>query len=172
MEVTTVTGACCRRTGALAYKPMPLTKLSCRERPGGSRRGDSLRQASLCRATKQLMPTPRGRRPPPTPGGGSGLSYYVFRGAMSGRCLASGGGRLRRQGTGREGRGKGGKEGEEKRREEVEWRWLWWVGGKGRREGGEGMFSWWCSGCPRVNVSGFLNRAQTSNLWMNATSSV
>ena len=29
----------------------------------------SLRQASLCRATKQLMPTPRGRRPPPTPWG-------------------------------------------------------------------------------------------------------
>ena len=52
----------------------------------------SLRQASLCRATKQLMPTPRGRRPPPTQGGGSGLSHYVFRGAMTGRCLASGGG--------------------------------------------------------------------------------
>ena len=99
----------------------------------------SLRQASLCRATKQLMPTPRGRRPPPTPGGGSGLSYLVFRGALPGRCLASGGVRLRSQGTGRAGRGKGGKEGEEKRREEVEWRWLWWVGGKGRREGGEGM---------------------------------
>ena len=32
------------------------------------------------RATKprELMPTPRGRRPPPTQGGGSGLSYHTF----------------------------------------------------------------------------------------------
>ena len=44
---------------------------------------DSLRQASLSRATKQLMPTPRGRRLPHTQGGGSGLSYHVFRGAMT-----------------------------------------------------------------------------------------
>ena len=100
----------------------------------------SLRQASLSRATKQLMPSRprRGRRPIPTQGGGSGLSYHVFRGAMTGRCLASGGVRLRRQGTGREGRGGGGKGGEEKRREVVEWLWLWWVGGKGRRGEGEG----------------------------------
>ena len=61
--------------------------------------------------------------PPPTqggPGGGSGLSYHVFRGAMTGRCLASGRVRLRRQGTGREGRERGGRTsgegGEEKRR--------------------------------------------------------
>ena len=42
----------------------------------------SLRQASLSRATKQLMPMQRGRRPPPPtqggPGGGSGLSYHVY----------------------------------------------------------------------------------------------
>ena len=31
---------------------------------------NSLRQASPSRATKQLMPTPRGRRPPPTQGAG------------------------------------------------------------------------------------------------------
>ena len=37
-----------------------------------------MRQASLSRATKQLMPTPRGRRPTPTQGGGSGLSYHTF----------------------------------------------------------------------------------------------
>ena len=36
----------------------------------------SLRQASLCRATKQLMPKPRGRRPPPTPG--EGLVYRTM----------------------------------------------------------------------------------------------
>ena len=48
---------------------------------------DSLRQASLSRATKQLMPTPRGRRFPHTQGGGSGLSYHVFRGAMTGPIL-------------------------------------------------------------------------------------
>ena len=30
------------------------------------------------RATKQLMPTPQGRRPPPTQGGGSGLYYHTF----------------------------------------------------------------------------------------------
>ena len=119
--------------------PRTLRPGSRSDRPRPELRSNSLRQASPSRATKQLMPTPRGRRPPPTPGGGSGLSYYVFRGAMPGRCLAYGGVRLRRQGTGREGRGKGGKEGEEKRREEVEWRWLWWVAGKGRREGGEGM---------------------------------
>ena len=35
---------------------------------------NSLRQASLSRATKQSIPTPRGRRPPPIQGGGSGLS--------------------------------------------------------------------------------------------------
>ena len=60
---------------------------------------------------------------------------------MTGRCLASGGVRLRRQGTGRDWQRRrgGGKGGEEKRRGEVEWRWLWWVGGKGRREGGEEM---------------------------------
>ena len=34
------------------------------------------------------------------------------------------------------------------------------------------LYCWWCSGCPRVNVSGILNRAQKSNLWMNATCSV
>ena len=39
---------------------------------------NSLRQASLSRATKPLMATPRGRRLPPTQGGGSGLSYHVF----------------------------------------------------------------------------------------------
>ena len=75
--------------------------------------------------------TPRGRRPPLLRGG-SGLSYHVFRGAMTGRYLASWGGRvpvrLRRQGTVREGRGGGEGEGgeEEKRREEVGWRWLWY----------------------------------------------
>ena len=53
---------------------------------------NSLRQASLSRATKQLMPTPRGRRPHPTQGGGSGLSYHVFRGAMTGRCFGLWGG--------------------------------------------------------------------------------
>ena len=84
---------------------------------------NSLRQASLSRATKQLMPImmPRGRRHPLLRGGGSGLSYHVFRGAMTGRCLASGGVRLRRQGTGREGWGGGGgrrRRREEKRREE------------------------------------------------------
>ena len=52
-------------------------------------------QAFLSRATKQLMTTPRGRRPPPTPGGGSGLSYH----SLTERCLASGGVRRRRQGT-------------------------------------------------------------------------
>ena len=45
------------------------------------------------------------------------------------RCLASGGVRLRRQGTVR---GEGGGR-EKKRRDEVELWWLWWVGGKRRR---------------------------------------
>ena len=67
--------------------------------------------------------------------------------------LASGGVRLRRQGTGREGRGGGGKEGEEKRREEVEWRWLWWVGGKGRRGGGEGMLVGSCGASTGVRAT-------------------
>ena len=38
---------------------------------------NSLRQASLSRATKQLMPTPRGRRPPP-PIQGEGLVYCTM----------------------------------------------------------------------------------------------
>ena len=45
----------------------------------------SMRQASLSRATKQLMPTPRGRRAPPTQGAGSDLSYHIF---VEGRWLS------------------------------------------------------------------------------------
>ena len=40
----------------------------------------SLCQASLSRATKQLMPTPRGRRPPPTQGGGLVYRTMCFEG--------------------------------------------------------------------------------------------
>ena len=50
-------------------------------------------------------PRREGAAPPPTHGGGSGLSYHVFRGAMTWRYLASWGVRLRRQGTVKEGRG-------------------------------------------------------------------
>ena len=53
--------------------------------PAGS--SISMRQASLSRATKQLMPTPRGRRPPPTQGGGSGL-YRTIRLSIYCRWLA------------------------------------------------------------------------------------
>ena len=46
-------------------------------RRGYSQVDISMRQASLSRATKQLMPTPRGRRPPPLLRGepGEGLVY-------------------------------------------------------------------------------------------------
>ena len=46
-----------------------LSKKACQ------RYHNSLRQASLSRATKQLMPTLRGRPPPPYSGRGSGLYY-------------------------------------------------------------------------------------------------
>ena len=85
---------------------------------------DSLCQASLSRATKQLIPTPRGRLPPPTQWGrGSGLSHHVFRGAVTGRYLASWGGETETEETrhsesGEGGGGGGPQEEEEKRREE------------------------------------------------------
>ena len=85
---------------------------------------------------------------------------------MTGRCLASGGMRLRRQGRGRDGRGGGGKGGEEKRREEVEWRWLWWVGGKGRRGEGKGL-----SSAPGVRNAQAGNTATATNLNTSMTSS-
>ena len=69
---------------------------------------DSLRQAFLFRATKTVDAHAARAPAPRYLGGGSGLSYHVFRGAMIGRCLASGGVRLRRQSTVREGRGGGG----------------------------------------------------------------
>ena len=119
---------------------------------------NSLRQASLSRVTKQLMPTQRGRRPPPTQGGGSGLSYHVFRGAMTLRCLASGGVRLRRQGTGREGRAPGGGGGrrEDKIRCWVAVRPVPVVGRrKGKKGRGEGMLngSCWASTCVLATTS-------------------
>ena len=45
----------------------------------------------------QAVDAHAGRAAPPTQGGGSGLSYHVFRGAMTGRCLASGEVRLGKQ---------------------------------------------------------------------------
>ena len=56
--------------------------------------------------------------PPLTQGGGSGLTYHVFRGAMTGRYLASWGGEAEE--TGHSERGEGGRGGKErnKRREE------------------------------------------------------
>ena len=49
--------------------PRTLRPGSRSDRPRPELRSNSLRQASPSRATKQLMPTPRGRRPPPTQGG-------------------------------------------------------------------------------------------------------
>ena len=60
------------------------------------------------RVDQAVMPTPRGRRRPPTQGG-AGLSRHKrFRGTMTGRCLASGGEAERRQDTVKEGREGGG----------------------------------------------------------------
>ena len=56
--------------------------------------------------------------PPPTQGGGSGLSYHVFRGVMTRHYLASWGSEAEETGHSERGEGgRGGKE-EKKRREE------------------------------------------------------
>ena len=78
-----------RNRHAELVRSMGTSQLMCCGRELHIRLYNSLRQASPSGATMQLMPTPRGRRPPPTQGGGSGLPYHVFRGAMTGRYLAS-----------------------------------------------------------------------------------
>ena len=101
------------RQQANAAPPLPpawegLTRRASGPPGPGPGTQNSLRQASSFGLTKQL-PTPRGRRPTPSQGEGSGLLYHKrVRRTMTGRSLASGDEAGERRNTLKEGRGVGG----------------------------------------------------------------